>query len=710
LEADPNRPKSATPNQGDYVQFDFEKTPLIDVVKSLGAQTGRNFQIKDGVTSTPVTVFTYSPIPAELAFAILENILVANGLGMVEALDGNMIMIVPIGTGVTEGSEKVPMFIGSEKFPQGYDNFETRVIPVRYASAEDLQELMRGLGSPNADVKVYGPTNLLILTDVAGGLRRMLTLLREIDIPGYDIVTRIFQLEYARAEIVATQLQDVLIGPDGQQATPGRAGGRPVAAPQPNRRVLPNQGRQQGVVVGSVAETLRVVHDERLNTVITVANESMMERVEDLIARLDQPVDTTRNNMHIYDLLNADAVKIAEALNGIISGTTSRAESQGAGAAQSGEIQTFEKTVTVTAYEETNALLVLATPQDYEVLKVIIAGLDVLQRQVNIEAIIMDVVIDDAFSLSVNSVGIDDDSFFGFSNAATLANAIVAGPFGLAGTGGGTIGYVDGTSDLPVPDGTGGFTTTTVPNIPVLLTMIETLTSVDILSQPSLTTKDNVEANIIVGQEVPFITGSQSSLAGGGAVGGGSLFSRVSREDVGIKLKVTPQISEGDTVSMQLDVEVSQTVASDVGADVNLVGPTLSKSNVTGEILVRDGSTAIIGGLVSEQTNRSISQTPILGDLPIIGMLFRSKGTGRAKRNLVVLVSPNIVRDATDAERLTEHKLTTFSRANMDAWFEHGFLEKVSQKYESRKIRGHKFRGLDRNNAGPRFQRGDIKR
>ncbi len=680
LDRDEGVPKMREPGPGEIV-FDYKEASLVTIIQQLGARTGKNFEIDPAAGQLRTTVYTYAPVPEDLAFEILGSLLQSQGYTMIPALDGHLIKVVKASpAGGPEGAgEEVPLVFGETEDVKGFSNFETHVLPVTYADAEEVSQIMTEIGSKYAKISVYGPTNTLVITDTASGLNRMLQVLRVVDIPGNEILNEIFVLEYTSAETVATQLQDVLLGTDGtgEQGAGRRTPSAPIATPA-GRRAIPGQV-SPGVVVGSVEETLRVVHDERLNAVIVTASEGMMEKVHDLIMRLDQPAPDQAQNMHVFDLQNADAEIVAEALNNMISGTTPRAGSPQQGA-QSGEVQPFEKSVTITAYLQTNTLLILASPQDYKRLTHIISQLDVPARQVHVESIIMDVIIDDSESLQVNLAGLDDQDWFGFNNAATLANALVTGPLGLAGAAGGTIGVIDGTTTIPSLDGTG---TQTVPNIPLLLQFIETLTAVDILSQPALTTVDNEEAHIIVGQNVPFIVGSQSSLNQNAT--NSSVFNRIEREDVGIQLTVTPQISEGDYIFLDLAVEVSQTVASDVGADVNSVGPTLQKSEVTSKVTIQDGSIGIIGGLVSEQVNQSRNQSPILGDVPVIGWLFRNRGGGRNKRNLVVLVSPTIVRDATDVERLTDWKLDLFTEANMDAWFEDGFISKVKHKRDMRR-------------------------
>jgi general secretion pathway protein D len=223
--------------------------------------------------------------------------------------------------------------------------------------------------------------------------------------------------------------------------------------------------------------------------------------------------------------------------------------------------------------------------------------------------------------------------------------------------------------------------------VPLLLQAIEKLTDVEVLSAPSLVTVDNEESSIMVGQEVPFITStSTQNTAGantgytGGYYGG---YTRVERSEVGVKLKVTPQISEGDNVLIESEIEISDTDAKQVGT-VDVVGPTINKSLISNKTLVKDGSTAVIGGLIRDSANRSKTRPPIIGDIPLIGWMFGNKSVGRAKRNMVILMTPHIIKEGTDMERLTQHKVNQYYDKNLEELFNSGFFKKVQRKAELR--------------------------
>lgn len=702
LPVDDRRPKEGTVAT-EPLAFDFEGTQLLEVIKSLGALTGRNFNVDPNIASDQITVVMHQQIPPELAFHVLASILASRGYEMIETLDGNLINIVRQGE---RGQEKRPFLLPDEPKPIGFDKIITVVEPVRYQSAGDLVALLTQarVGSLQGQIDAFENTNTLIITDNIDAVTNIRRLLAVLDTPGDAPRVEIFTLEYTRAETLANQINDVLVGPEGQgQAADPRVQAQPVARRPPAQQARPGvPGQPEGEVFGMRQEVLRIVHDERLNALITVATEGNMERVRDLINLLDQPTPYEADNMHVYELLNARAENVAEAINQMIGGVSPRDDTQGG---QTGEIQPFEKTVQVTSYEQTNALLVVASPEDYRKIQAIIALLDVPRRQVHVEAIIMDVAINDDWRLAVEAAALDENDFFALNNVARIAQSIAQGPLALAGSGA-TIGFLDGTTEISLPDGG----VAEIANVPLLLDMLETITDTDILSQPSQTMLDNEASSIIVGQEVPFVTGTSTSLSQAANVNR-SVFNQIQREEVGIKLDVTPQISEGDYVNLDLVVEVSQTIASDVGADVNTLGPTLQLSKVQTVVSIRDGSTGIIGGLISEGTDRRINQTPVLGDLPLVGWLFRAKNTGRQKRNLVVLVSPYIVKDSTDLTRFTQDRIRRFRQANVDVLYEKGFIRKVRQRHELRnnyRPSVEHSEAVVGGTAGRGFNRGDL--
>lgn len=721
----------ATPT--DPISFDFQDAPLYDVVESISRLTGRNFDVDPNISATTVTIITHDKIPPEMAYEVLESILTSRGYSMVETLDGHLIKILPIQEAT--GSEKIPLIMDRHHLIDGFDGFSTHILTIEHGDAAEIQRALQILGSRNAQIDVYAPTNTLIITDSADGLRRMFVFLEQADVPGFDTSMEIFTLEYTRAEVLANQISQVLQVDDARAVMRPGQPPQPQAPPTPVRpvratRPTPVQ-RADAQVIGSREEVLRMVSDERLNALIVVATEAMMVRVRDLVRRLDTPTPYEANNMHIYQLLNAEAEAVEQALQPLI-GTAPRRQAQAgqagaAGAAAAPEIQPFEQKVQITRYDRTNSLLIVASPQDYKLLEAFIARLDVPQRQVCVDAVVMDVTMSNDYGVTVDAASIGGHDGFALTNTATIselmqtaqvAEEIVGGPraalrsavLGLGSEGGMTMGVYD---DLTF-DWRGR--KVRVPFVPLLFQAMEKLTNVDVLSQPSLVTLDNEEASIVVGQDVPFITSTSASRrpdgtadTTGGFYGG---YTQVERHEVGVKLKVTPQISEGDNVMMMVDIEISDTDATQIGT-VDIIGPTTNKSLVTNKTLVKDGSTAVIAGLIRDNAVRDRKQAPVLGDLPLLGWLFQSRAVRREKRNMVVLVTPHIIKEGMDMERLTHHKINEYYDANLEELFDSGFFSKIFTKYQTRKNyrptlqRSEEYSGR---RSHQQFRRGDIER
>lgn len=703
----PDRPQGEGEAQ-EPIDIDFEDATLAQVIKMIGAQTGRNFDLVDGVGQETVTIIAHHKVPPELAFKILESILTSRGFEMVEILDGNLIRVQQRG----KSPEKIQIGKGTEPPTEPFDQPITRVIPVQYAKADEVVKILLLVGSDGAEADVYQPTNTIIMRDTADGVRNMLELLEVIDIAGSETTLEVFTLEYERAENIVNIINEVLTDTGSQ---PGQGGGvqRAIQTRAPRTTVRPAVGgQQQTQIIGQREEVLRIVPDERLNALIVVATATRMQQVRDLIDHLDTPIDYESDNMHIRELLNADAEAVEEALSAL-TGTAPRSSGQQGGQGGGGEVQPFEKSVSISRYEQTNALIIVATPQDYRKIERIIQQLDVPRRQVSVEAIIMQVSVNNSHELTVEAAGLTANDAFALNNVVNLAAAIAGGPFALAGLGA-TVGILDGTTQITVPTGidptTGtptGVSVQTIPNVPLLLRALETITNVEVLSTPNLLTLDNETSSIIVGQQIPLISTLQDTNNQTGFLSR----ARVQREDVGVEMEVTPQINEGDYVSMEISVSVTEPVISSIGIDVNQSGATLNKAEIVAQIVVGDGQTAIIGGLLSEGVDKTVNQTPILGDLPLIGWLFRSKRSAWNKQNLVVLVTPHIIKQGHDLERITDYRVAQFYQRNLDALFaDDGFIKKIKRKHRLRT----KYRPTEKHNPqssdAKAFERGDIKR
>ncbi len=686
-QAAPTRPQNGQPPT-EPIHVNFGDTELINIVEMMTAQIGGNFLLPPGnVLNIKVAIFASEPIPAELAYEFLESLLAMHNFSLVETLDGNLIKIVQAG----ENPEKLDIERGNVPPKDGFDNYTIRIVSVEYAAVDEVATLLTKVGSQGAGalIEVWNSTNMLIIRDTAEGMRNMLELLEIIDIPGNQVVMEIFNLQYERAETIQQFVQDVL-----SDDAAGGGGARSAAAPRVATRVqrATVPGKAAPTQVGSRENVLRMVPNERLNALIVVASEPMMVQVRDLIDQIDTPTPYEENTIHYVELRNADAEEVATALEGL-TGLAPRqggGEGGGGGGAQTAQVQPFEKEISITQYEATNSLIIVATPQDFRRLELLISNIDVPIRQVNVEAIIMEVSINDKFELGVELLGLTGDDAFGLNNVANLTNAILGGPLALAGPGL-SFGILDGTTEVPVPGlngEAGGLTLQTIPNVPLLLRALETVTDVEVLSQPNLLTRDNEESTITVGQDIPIVSSLQDNLQGGRNPGFSGFSGRgsVQRQRVGVIMTVKPQINEGDYVSMEVTVEVSEPVESTVGiSDQSQGGATINLTEVVNNVVIPDGSTGIIGGLLREGKNRTTSGAPGLSDIPMLGWLFRNKINARSKQNLVILLTPHVIKEAHDLERVTDFRLGEFYDRNIDVIFEKEmFFKKLRKKHEVR--------------------------
>jgi len=658
--------------------FNFREAELQEVIEAVGALTGKNFHIDDRVKGR-VTLITNSPIPPELAYEVLESILQAQGYAMVPSVDGNIIRVVESKKAL---SSNIPTGVGSERTViEGYERFQTQLVPVVYGDAGEISKVVSNLMSQEEGrVDVYTPTNTMIITTTVTNLRRLLEIVRKIDVPGFEQKIWIRVLEYAQASDLAQEIEQVF-GED--RAAAGRTPSTTVRQIRSTATSVRSMARPADSAIIGAEPTLRIVPDERTNSLIVVATQPMIDQVSDLIDMLDADTAWEEQNLHVYPLLNADAKEVADMLNQLTSGVQPRRGTQ-ARTQQQAQIQPFEREVNIVAYEITNSLLIMASPEDYAVLEGIITKLDTQQRQVYVEAVIMEVQLMDGFQVEVDLAAFQESDHFlasTFANFADIANVLTVGPLAFAG-GGALAGLID--EDRPIrivsgydPD-SGDPIYQEIPAIPVLFTAIQTVSDLDVLSAPQLLTTDNIESKIVVGQEIPFITGSSRSLDQSAIQS--TLYSQIKREDVGVQLTVTPQISEGEYVKLEVTVEKSSVIESAGTGDVNLVGPSLSKSEITNTAVIRDGCTGIIAGLMETSIGSSRSKVPILGDIPLLGFLFRSSSNSTTKRNLVILITPHIVKSREDLVELTEKGEASYEEAKNASRDIPNYLRRIFKK------------------------------
>ncbi|HEX7045720.1 MAG TPA: type II secretion system secretin GspD [Burkholderiales bacterium] len=618
-------PPAITPVNRDEVLLNFQAADIQAVVKAISQLTGRNFLLDPRVKGQ-VTIISAKPVPRAAAYQIFLSALKAQGFTAVEG-PGGLVKIVPVAEAKQgAGVQKAPV--------RGAEQMTTHVAILEYISPTQIVPVLRPLMAPTSQLSAHEPSNALIITDYADNVRRLLQIIERIDQPVAHEVT-VVPLQHASA----LDLADLIARLAGPAPVPG-APGAPV----------------QPAGVPSVAgDRFTVLPDMRTNSLlIRTENPGRLAQVRSLIAKLDVPATTGGQTRVIY-LRNAEATKLAEVLRGLLAGEAraqQAAPAPGAGAgapaARAPQGRGTAEASLIQADEATNALIINAPDAVYNNLRAVIEKLDVRRAQVFVEALIAEITTDNAAALGfqwfaagrTGSTGIG-----GVTNLPTPAipglGAVITDPAtALAGSSGLSLAFLG--REITLPDGT------RVRGIGALAQALQSKNLGNILSTPNLLTLDNAEAKIIVGQNVPFVTGSFLPQTGTGTTV--NPFQTIERRDVGIQLRIKPQISEGGGVKLEIFQEISTVTPAPAGITASDI--ITNKRSVETTVLVDDGATVVLGGLIEDRTTETKSQVPVLGSIPLFGALFRSKETSTQKTNLMVFLKPTILRSVEDSHRV----------------------------------------------------------
>lgn len=678
---------------GARVSFNLEDADLPDLVRIVSRITGKRFILPSKARSIKATVYSPSDVTAAEAYQAFLSILSLNGLSLEPS--GRYYKIIE-----TSGAEShgFPMYEDGETMPAD-DRFVTRMHRVANVSAEDVATLLTHFKTSEGAITAYAPTNTLIITDTAANVRRMLRIVSQIDIPRTGEQIWVEPIHYAVATELAERLREVYPVEDGSSAaTPapaeGRRGRRGAAKAPATREgdadaAATPTSSTVGASSGGEARVRNIIADERTNALIIMATERAYLQLLELIRVLDVAVEG-EGSVHVYELQYADAENMAEVLGSLIEGGGSSGSSGGAGAATkraasatAGEgadavAGSFSGgDISIAAYKETNALIVTASATDYAALRRVIAELDVAPRQVFIEAVIMELQIQRSSRLGVSyHGGIPEPNVDGSAGLSVLgfgaANSIGFPASALAGdTLTGLALGVRG-PNLPTIPGIG----LSIPSFGVVLSALADSSDADVLATPHLIAMDNIEAEINVGANVPLQTSglggalgnSLGALAGGagaaGAAGGlaglaglsglaGGLGGGVARQTVGITLRMTPHINDAGEIRLEIEEEISE-----AGAPQGTLGVVpIEQRTAKTQVLVRDQETVVIGGLMRDRVTTSETKVPILGDIPILGALFRTTSRTTERRNLLLFLTPYIIRGPDDLRAIFERKM-----------------------------------------------------
>jgi general secretion pathway protein D len=609
------------------VSLNFVNADIESVAKAVSEITGRNFIIDPRVKGT-INIISQRPIARDQVYPTFLAALRLQGFAAVES--GPVVKIVP------EAEAKTNATPSGSKVTASGDRLVTQVIPLRYESATQVVTALRPLITANNTIAALPGTNTLVITDYADNLKRLQRVIEAVDQPvAGDAV--VIPLHHASALDLVTMLNRLV----GEAGTPA----------------------------GEAIQRIGVVADARTNSIVVRTDSpARLARVRSLIAQLDVPTGSA-GNINILYLKNADAVRVAQTLRASLTGEgggpvaatpmTPLASGSGgpgggspattplstSGPASSGSSSFSANGVTIQADPASNSLIITAPEALYNNIRAIVEKLDVRRAQVYVEALVVEVTADKAAEFGIqwqvfdgvnhsNTQGIGGTNFGARGSGTNIIDATQN--IGSVGNGL-NIGIVHGQITIP---GLG-----TITNLGLLARALETGANANILSTPNLLTLDNEEARIVIGQNVPFITGQYAQT---GTQATPTPFQTIERKDVGLTLRVRPQITEGGTVRMQIYQEVSS-----VQDTTNPAGVITNKRSLESTVLVDDAQIVVLGGLIQDSYNNSDQKVPVLGDVPGIGPLFRYENRKRTKTNLMVFLRPYVIRGASGGAALT---------------------------------------------------------
>ncbi len=583
---------SASPARAEQLTLNLKDADIGSVIATVSKMTGKNF-IVDPRVKGKVTVISSEPMNAQEIYNVFLSVLSVHGFAAVPA--GEAIKIVPE---VNAKQDAIPTV--TPKQPGTGDQYVTRVIKVENVAAAQLVPILRPLLPQQGHLAAMPSANVLVASAGAANLKRLVEIIDRVD-RSSEGELEVIRLEHASASEVVRVLNSLAQG----------------------------AGRQAG-------ETANFVADERTNSIIISGGANRLQ-LRAIIGHLDTPMDAGGNTEVIY-LRYANAAEVATVLEGI-SATIGKtgAEAQGAG----------QQEVTIQPHEATNAIVINATPDVMRSLKSVIARLDVRRAQVYVEAVIAEIRTDDQERLGIQWAydGSPENGPVGIVNFPTAGQASL-GSVAQTVAGGGIAtppGLLAAVGDTASDGARGG----------ALLHAITSTTDANILSTPTLVTLDNEEAEIVVGQNVPFVTGSYTAPGGTGSTPTNP-FQTIQREDVGLTLSVKPQINEGNAVKLELLQEVSSVSPSATGA-ADLI---TDKRSLKTTVMVDDGQVVALGGLIDEQLDEGENKVPGLGDIPGLGWLFKYRTTSKVKRNLMIFLRPIILRNKEQNAAVANAKYT----------------------------------------------------
>ncbi len=684
---DLDKPKAESLAKDSSTEINVRNADIASIVRVFSKKTKRNYILDERVKGK-VSIYLPGKVSSQDSIRILDSVLAYKGFAAVP-IGENLWKVIP----AKEARQSTVPTVDGEEIGNSA-SVVTRLVNLKNVSADEAKQVLQQLISPDGFINSYAATNSLILIDSEDNIARLMGILDSIDVAASSRDMTIIPIENADAKDIADKLKELLTSEEKKaesdllnrnsfRAPPPQAGGNPAAVNAADQGGNPLAGPQAN------ARQPKIIADERTNSVIVVADETSTARIQALIEQLDSPVDLSGLKFYVYHCQHAKAEELADVLAGLVgegsgssggssnksvrsgtagadgdllntsgdslsgrqqnrnrtqnrlnSQTRTPGQSRNQGNQQSAGVKSVQlgENFSISADSATNTLIIFANKSQFEKVKALLETLDVKRRQVLVEATLLEVGIDENEKLKSSFIfsgggkdgGVIAQSF-GSDILGMLANPSGIEDFSIAAASAGTLTIGGGDNQIVIPSQT------------ALLSAVQKNTNVNILSAPNILATNNEPAEIVVGRNIPFITSTSTDTTNLS-----NTFNQIDRQDVGITLRLTPQISSRDTVTLSIFTEVSSLISTDPA-----LGPTTAVRTTETSVIAKDGQMIVTGGLMSDENTNTDSGVPYLRDVPVLGHLFRYTEDQRRRTNLLILITPRVVKDQFDARDLT---------------------------------------------------------
>jgi general secretion pathway protein D len=592
--------KAETSDQ--FVSIDFNNVDINVFIKFMSELTGTNFVVDQRVKGK-VTIISPSKISLDEAYKVFESVLEVHGYTTVQS--GEIVKIVPSPDARSKSIETRLR----EEAADPEDKVVTQLIPLKYADPVEIKRLFTPMISKSSVILAYEPTNMMIITDVYSNIQRLFKILKQIDVPGIGQEISVIPIEHADSTKMVTLLNTVF------KPTGKRTKGDPERA-------------------------VTMVADERTNVIVLLANEVDTLRIKQLIAMIDREAPRGKGKINVYYCENATAEELAKVLQEVPSQEAGAPKTKAGAPVISGKVR-------ISADKATNSLIIMADKEDYIVLEEVIKKLDIPRSMVFIESLIMEVDMDKSLDIGIDWQAFGETNVAGKDTAigGSFSDSLIPG----VGSGGGILNpFSAGGLSVGLITEPTNIAGLTLSNISAIINAVKTDDEFRILSTPQVLTTDNEEARITVGENRPYQTRSTTDPSGG-------TFESFEYRDVGKILKITPHVTEGRLVRMQISLEVTNIdLASTLTTSSTL--PVTQKRTVDTTVIVKDNQTVVIGGLIDDSTTLNKTKVPGLADVPVLGWLFRKTSEKNEKTNLYIFLTPRVIKSPAEADEILKDK------------------------------------------------------